>query len=89
VTNVMDRCNAIVVGASADGVSSLMQLVTGLPRTRNAAVAVALDVPEESIPSRQGPLKATHAADGEGDARIVGIGGRTPRKVHQQALGTT
>lgn len=67
----MDRCNVIVVGASAGGVSSLMQLVSGLPENLNAAVAVALHVPEESpsalpaILSRKGPLKATHAADGE------------------------
>jgi len=48
-----------------------MQLVSGLPEDLNAAVAVALHVPEESpsalpaILSRNGPLKATHAADGE------------------------
>lgn len=68
----MDRCNVIVVGASAGGVSSLMQLVGGLPDDLDAAVAVALHVPEEApsalpaILSRTGPLKATHAADGEG-----------------------
>jgi two-component system, chemotaxis family, protein-glutamate methylesterase/glutaminase len=67
----MDRCNVIVVGASAGGVSSLIQLVSGLPEDLSAAVAVALHVPEDSpsalpaILSRQGPLKATHAADGE------------------------
>ena len=67
----MNRCNVIVVGASAGGVSSLMQLVSGLPEDLNAAVAVALHVPEEApsalpaILSRKGPLKATHAADGE------------------------
>jgi len=67
----MDRCNVTVVGASAGGVSSLMQLVSGFPEDLSAAVAVALHVPEESpsalpgILSRQGPLKATHAADGE------------------------
>ncbi len=67
----MNRCNVIVVGASAGGVSSLMQLVSGLPEDLSAAVAVALHVPEESpsalpsILSREGPLTATHAADGE------------------------
>jgi chemotaxis response regulator CheB len=67
----MNRCNVIVVGASAGGVSSLMQLVSGLPEDLDAAVAVALHVAEESpsalpsILSREGPLKAAHAADGE------------------------
>ena len=67
----MNRCNVIVIGASAGGVSSLMQLVSGLPEDLSAAVAVALHVPEASpsalptILSRQGPLKATHAADDE------------------------
>ncbi len=48
-----------------------MQLVSGLPENLDAAVAVALHVPEESpsalpsILSRQGPLVAKHAADGE------------------------
>jgi two-component system chemotaxis response regulator CheB len=67
----MSRCNVIVVGASAGGVSSLMQLVSGLPADLDAAVAVALHVPEEApsalpvILSRNGPLPAAHAADGE------------------------
>src|SRR6476660_8298969 len=71
VTNVMNRCNVVVIGASAGGVSSLMELVSGLPENLDAAVAVALHVPEESpsalpsILSRQGPLVAKHAADGE------------------------
>lgn len=67
----MNRCNVIVVGASAGGVSSLMQLVSGLPEDLHAAVALALHVPQESpsalpsILSLKGPLTATHAADGE------------------------
>jgi two-component system, chemotaxis family, protein-glutamate methylesterase/glutaminase len=67
----MNRCTVVVIGASAGGVSSLMQLVSGLPEDLDAAVAVAVHVPEESpsalpsILSRQGPLTATHAADGE------------------------
>ena len=54
-----------------------MQLVSGLPEDLSAAVAVALHVPEESpsalpsILSRNGPLTATHAADGEG---LVALG---------------
>jgi len=67
----MSRCNVVVVGASAGGVSSLMQLVANFPRDLEAAVAVALHVPEEapsalpSILTRKGPLPATHACDGE------------------------
>ena len=43
----MDRCNVIVVGASAGGVILLMELVAGLPGDLNAAVAVDFigDVP--------------------------------------------
>ena len=64
MTNIMDRCNVIVVGASASGVSSLMQLVSGLPEVLDAAVAAALAIPEEArsalsaILSRKGPLQA-------------------------------
>ena len=67
----MNRCNVVVVGASAGGVASLMQFVGGLPADLEAAVGVALHVPEESpsalpaILSRQGPLRAAHAVDGE------------------------
>ena len=67
----MNRCNVIVVGASAGGVGSLMQFVSGLPADLDAAVGVVLHFPEGSpsalptIPSRQGPLKAAHAVDGE------------------------
>ena len=67
----MNRCNVIAIGASAGGVGSLMQLVSGLPADLDAAIAVALHVPEESpsvlpsILSRNGPLKAAHAIDGE------------------------
>lgn len=67
----MNRCNVIVVGASAGGVESLMEFVNGLPADFEAAVGIALHIPEESpsalpaILSRQGPLKAAHAVDGE------------------------
>jgi CheB methylesterase len=73
VTHVMDRCNVIVVGASAGGVILLMELVAGLPGDLNAAVAVALHVPEESPGSRvrrerlrlrQGPCLAWCAGAG-------------------------
>ena len=48
-----------------------MQFVSGLPSDLDAAVGVALHVPEESpsalpaILSRKGPLEAVHATDGE------------------------
>src|SRR5689334_2215146 len=67
----MSQCNVVVVGASAGGVNSLMQLVSGFPAGLDAAIAVALHVPEESpsalpsILSRSGPLMASHAKDGE------------------------
>jgi two-component system, chemotaxis family, protein-glutamate methylesterase/glutaminase len=71
VTSHMTRCNVIVVGASAGGVESLMQFVNGLPADLDAAVGIALHIPEESpsalptILSRQGPLETAHAVDGE------------------------
>jgi two-component system chemotaxis response regulator CheB len=67
----MSRCNVVVIGASAGGVSSLMSLVRCLPAGLEAAVAVAVHVPEESpsalpaILSRKGPLRAAHAVDEE------------------------
>lgn len=67
----MNRCNVVVVGASAGGVESLMQFVSGLPAGLDAAVGVALHVSEESpsvlpaILSRKGPLEAFHPSDGE------------------------
>jgi two-component system, chemotaxis family, protein-glutamate methylesterase/glutaminase len=70
-TSSMTRCNVIVIGASAGGVSSLMRLVSLLPADIDAAVAVALHVTETStsalpaILTRQGQLEATHAIDGE------------------------
>ena len=71
MTTTMPPCNVIVIGASAGGVASLSQLVRRLPAQLQAAVAVALHVPEEStsvlptILTREGPLTATHAVDGE------------------------
>src|SRR5690348_10834360 len=67
----MSRCNVIVVGASAGGVNSLLELVSRLPADLEAALAVALHVPEESpsalpaILSRAAPLEACHACDGD------------------------
>ena len=67
----MNRCNVIVVGASAGGVTSLVRLVSLLPDNLDAAVAIALHVPREvpsalpSILARNGPLPAAHAKDGD------------------------
>jgi two-component system chemotaxis response regulator CheB len=61
----------IVIGASAGGVSSLIELVKRLPEGLEAALAIAVHVSENSpsalpaILSRSGPLAATHARDGE------------------------
>jgi two-component system chemotaxis response regulator CheB len=71
VTSSMNRCNVIVVGASAGGLEMLMRLVGRLPRDLEAAVAVAMHIPEEapsalpSILTRSGPLEAAHTTDGE------------------------
>jgi len=64
------RHDVIVVGASAGGVESLVQLVGGLPAQFDAALCVVLHVPIDvqshlpSILARAGPLKADHAVDG-------------------------
>jgi len=62
--------DVIVVGASAGGVESLVQLVGGLPARFDAALFVVLHLPVDaqshlpSILARAGPLDATHAVDG-------------------------
>jgi len=60
----------IVVGASAGGVSTLLELAAGLPEDINAVIGVVLHVggntslmPE--LLAARGPLPAVHAADGE------------------------
>ena len=61
----------IAVGASAGGVEALSKLVSALPAGLPAAVFVVVHIPAESISvlpqilSRAGPLRATHAEDGE------------------------
>jgi two-component system chemotaxis response regulator CheB len=61
----------VVVGASAGGVEALSQLVRGLPPGLPGAVFVVCHFPPGSrsmlpdILSRQGPLLARHARDGE------------------------
>jgi len=61
----------IAMGASAGGVETLTRLVSGLPGGLDAAVLVTLHVSPTgssvlpSILGRAGPLRATHARDGE------------------------
>jgi two-component system, chemotaxis family, protein-glutamate methylesterase/glutaminase len=61
----------IVVGASAGGVTSLEQLVSGLPTDLLGAVFVVLHIPPDAVSrlpqilSRSGPLSAVHAQDGD------------------------
>ena len=61
----------IAIGASAGGVEALTQLVKGLPADLPAAVFMVLHVPAHGtsvmpqILSRNGPLPAAHARDGE------------------------
>jgi two-component system, chemotaxis family, protein-glutamate methylesterase/glutaminase len=67
----MSPCNVIVIGASAGGVDALVRLVRTLPNDLEAALAIAVHMPENSpsalpsILSRNGPLQAIHATDGE------------------------
>ncbi|MBY0232309.1 MAG: chemotaxis protein CheB, partial [Gemmataceae bacterium] len=61
----------VVIGASAGGIEALCQVARGLPPGLPAAVFVVCHFPAgvpSSLPeilSRQGPLLARHAADGE------------------------
>jgi two-component system chemotaxis response regulator CheB len=66
-----DPFSIIVIGAPADGVETLTQLVKLLPRELNAAVLVLLHFPSygksvlPTILSRAGTLPAKHPEDGE------------------------
>jgi two-component system chemotaxis response regulator CheB len=68
---VLATRDIIVVGASAGGVEALSQLVRGLPPGLPASVFVVCHFPaavRSNLPdilSRQGPLLAVHARDGE------------------------
>ncbi|HYR96430.1 MAG TPA: chemotaxis protein CheB [Candidatus Binatus sp.] len=61
----------VVIGASAGGVTALMELASGLPREFPAALFVVVHSSPDSpgflpeIVSRAGPLPAAHAVDGE------------------------
>jgi len=63
--------DVVVIGASAGGVSALVELVRSLPRDFPAAIFVVLHVPPYAtsrlpeILSRSGPLPAVHPRDGD------------------------
>jgi two-component system chemotaxis response regulator CheB len=65
----MSRHDIIAVGASAGGLDALAHLVRGLSPDLRATLLVVLHISEKSflpdILSREGPLAATHAHDGE------------------------
>jgi two-component system chemotaxis response regulator CheB len=67
----MSGLDIIVVGASAGGIEALVQLVRGLPAGLPASVFVVCHFPSgfpsrlPEILSREGPLLARHARDGE------------------------
>jgi two-component system, chemotaxis family, protein-glutamate methylesterase/glutaminase len=61
----------VVVGASAGGVEALRELVRHLPADFPAAIFIVVHIPPDApsllprILSRSGPLRATHAVDGD------------------------
>lgn len=63
--------SVVVIGASAGGVEAISGLVSGLPGDLDAPVLIVLHVAPTShsslpkILTRAGPLRATHAVDGE------------------------
>lgn len=67
----MPRRDIIVIGASAGGLDALRAVVGGLPPDLGAAVFVVQHFPPQSVSvlprilSREGPLPAIHAVDGD------------------------
>lgn len=67
----MSGHDIIVIGASAGGVKALIQLVAGLPENLPAAIFIVIHVSPHgtsvipNILSRNGPLPAVHATEGQ------------------------
>ena len=67
----MPSRDIMVIGASAGGIEALLRLVDDLPRDLPAALFVVVHIPPHAVSrlpeilSRNGPLPAIHARDGE------------------------
>jgi two-component system chemotaxis response regulator CheB len=67
----MTKRDIVVIGASAGGISALLELVRGLPHDLAASIFIVQHIPAHSpsmlpeILNKSGPLRAVHPKDGE------------------------